>query len=64
MNDSFFVRCGEALCDLYCVLDGFALRKCAAIEYRTKRFALEQFRTRKASRYAGRRRIRREYLDG
>ena len=47
MNDSFFVRCGEALCDLYCVLDGFALRKSAAIEYRTKRFALEQFRDEK-----------------
>ena len=47
VNDSFFVRGGEALCDLYCVLDGFALGKSAAIEHRAKRFALEEFRDEK-----------------
>ena len=47
MNDSFFVRGGEALCDLYCVLDGFALGQSAVVEDRAKRFTLEEFRDEK-----------------
>ena len=47
MNDSFLVRGGEALCDLYCVLDGFALGKSAAIEQRAKRFTLKELRDEK-----------------
>ena len=47
VNDSFFVRGGETLRDLYGVIDCFARGQNAVVEHRAKRFALEEFRDEK-----------------
>ena len=44
MNNSFFVRCCQAACDLQRIVKRFSLRQCGACHTITQRFAFKKFR--------------------